>query len=144
MKKYIMILMVLVSCGLYAIDYPTYKPVNSRYSSPVSSPIEQPVYGAYSTVATGGTTTTGEGSLINSGPRRVAYSGPEPQSPKDGDTWTDQNGVTWEYDGEDGWSKVSSSDAGNPDPIGDPMLPMLLFALMAGGAIALRRRQAQA
>lgn len=144
MKKYIMIVMVLVSCGLYAIDYPTYKPVNSRYSSPVSSPVEQPVYGAYSTVATGGTTTFGEGSAISgysNGPRRApsmpgAYIG---ETKEEGDVTYVWNGSAWEREDDD-----TEEDPGNPFPVGDPILPMLLFALMAGGAIALRRRQAQA
>lgn len=150
MKKIMLfILLICVGLGAYAVNYPTYKPSSTNrqvYSQPVVQSHVQPI-GGYSTVATGGTTTTDEGSAISArGPRRVDYN--DSNLPEtgyvDGDTYTDDQGNTyyWYY-GQ--WNDTPLLiDPGNPAPIGSPILPMLLFALMAGGAIALRRRQAQA
>lgn len=66
---------------------------------------------------------------VFAGPRRAAYDTPTPPaSPVEGDTWKDGYGVTWVFSG-GAWESVPTEDAGNPMPMGDATLPLLLFAI---------------
>lgn len=68
--------------------------------------------------------------VFAAGPRRAAYDGATPPvSPTEGDTWKDGYGVTWVFSGGD-WERVPTEDAGNPMPMGDTTLPLLLFAAL--------------
>lgn len=103
--------------------------------------------GAYSIVATGGMTTDQTAFNGRRGaPRRASYSGSTPPAnPNVGDTWT-YNGEEFQWNGEnwvDDFGHVI--DPGpwdkNNSPIGSPILPFLLFAVMACGVIYYRRRK---
>lgn len=78
-------------------------------------------------------------------PIRRASSG-FPDNPYDYQTYTDGNGVKWTYVSGLGWISESSEqnqgDVNNDRmPIGSPVLPFLLFAMMACGVIYYRRRK---
>lgn len=78
-------------------------------------------------------------------PIRRASSG-FPDDPSEGDIHTDGNGVKWIYIPGLGWISQSSGPTQgdvNDDrlPIGSPVLPFLLFAMMACGVIYYRRKK---
>ena len=154
MKKVILswafVLIATTASNLYAINYPSYSHPSSSDRQVMGNVQDfQPTfYGGYSTIATGGTTTTGEGALTTapSGPRRTNYNGgSEPQNPDVFDTWT-VNGTTYYWNGSqwvDGFGNpLDPGVLGNDSPLGSPVLPMLLMALLAAGAVYLRRRKA--
>lgn len=153
MKKVILslafVLIATTASNLYAINYPSYSHPSSSDRQVMGNVQDyQPtLYGGYSTIATGGTTTTGEGAMTApSGPRRTNYNGGSmPGGANDGDRWT-SNGKTYTYYGGtwyDDWGvPLDPGVLGNDSPLGSPVLPMLFMALLAAGAVYLRRRKA--
>lgn len=155
MKRIFLTIAVIFGVGIcaYAIDYPTYKSSVSRngaISGDNVQPIQTSQYGVYgNSVLTGGITTTGETGFSGnqtSGPRRAGVSGggiTTEDGYKGWDSegnvyfWSDDDGC-WEPTGE----KLNPGDPGDPIPVGSPVLPMLFFALLAAGAVYLRRRKA--
>lgn len=147
----IVTLLIIMILPVTAVNYPTYKPTRTAYSTTPSVPSDDnsgnTTYGGYSTTTSGGVTTYGEGSAIGArGPRRMPIGGytenPDGSPVENGsenETYIDSKGNTWVYYSDGGWEKVSSEDAGNPMPIGSPLL-MLLFAAMAAAVVAWRRK----
>lgn len=149
MKRNILFILLAISTASMAVTYGvTHKPKNDV--TPISvydnKTLQTHQIGRYSTIATGGTTTTGEGSVLYDedfvGPmRNTTYGGDQPTSPQDGDVWVDANGVTWIYNSSTVTWTIEEEDtkldtAGNPLPIGEPLI-LLLFA----GIYLLRQRK---
>lgn len=149
----------IVAVPAGAVTYPTYKsPVphytrtmgGNRAAGGVGQDGRKHRNGTHTpSTLTGGVTTTGEGGITT---RRFADYTPDDYSDmgdidaKDGDTYTDGNGETWVWDSLMGWIKKSNSGANqgeadeNQMPMGDPVLPLVLMAILACGAVYLRRR----
>lgn len=150
-KSILMISLMTVAMAVFAIDYPTYKPTTPTYGgggSTSNGGDDNTTYGGYSTTTSGGVTTYGEGAATGParGPRRTNWGTSEPQNPQEGDTkiedgkqWVYLNG-DWVLDGNYHAPDVNQSDQ---SPVGTPWV-MLLFAAMAAGVVAVRRRKAMA
>lgn len=145
MKRSILtISLMTVVMAAFAINYPTYKPTTPTYGGGGSNGTGNTdntgvTYGGYSTVATGGTTTYGEGAATGParGPRRNAEFDHKFEN---GQWWVYLNGE-WVVDGN--YRPTDAGDQSDQSPIGTPWI-MLLFAAMAAGVVAVRRRKAMA
>lgn len=150
MKKSILVISLMtVAMAVFAIDYPTYKPTTPIYGGGGStgngnSGTTETTYGGYSTTTSGGVTTYGEGAAV--GPRRTNWGTNDPQNPQEGDTKI-EDGKQWVYlNGDwvlDGNYHAPDVDQSDQSPVGTPWI-MLLFAAMAAGVVAVRRRKAMA
>jgi len=144
----IVTLLIIMILPVAAIDYPTYKPARTAYSTTPSVPSDDnsgnTTYGGYSTTTSGGVTTYGEGSAIGAnGPKRVKSDGTGVYNGEyltiDGVqcTWNEELQMWVDVDGETHTNLINPSD---PAPIGSPLL-MLLFAAMAAAVVAWRRKK---
>lgn len=156
---WIFLMTTIVAVPAGAVTYPTYKsPVphytrtmgGNRAAGGVGQDGRKHRNGTHTpSTLTGGVTTTGEGGITTR--RFTDYnssdygSTDDIENPKEGDTYTD--GVdTYVWDSMLGWIKKSNSGANqgeadeNQMPMGDPVLPLVLMAILACGAVYLRRR----
>lgn len=168
MKKFVLMIVLTISASAYAINFPTYRPVYGTDFAPVEVDAiyrwdslfdSEMLFCGYSTVATGGRTTDGDGSIADqhrNAPRRSGKSS-FPSTRPDGSPleigdYCVIDGITYYYLGNPrGWSTegpmggngqlVQPGVAANGSPIGSPILPFLLMALMACGVIYYRHRK---
>lgn len=150
MKKSILLISLMaVAMAVFAIDYPTYKPTTPIYGGGGStgngnSGTTETTYGGYSTTTSGGVTTYGEGAAT--GPARGPRRTPSTPGSYEGETKI-EDGKQWVWTGTD-WVVDEFYNPNDPNrsdqsPVGTPWI-MLLFAAMAAGVVAVRRRKAMA